>query len=113
MKKIMSMILVVMVVMGIMVTANAAYETEEVPSALIMELVEVGFKPSEDDEDLWVFDGYYPDDEMYYFGYFNVAENYGAIYGDDHSGNRCIVGIRWDGVEEEFYDLGEGWYLEQ
>lgn len=112
MKKFIGIIMILAIMMGIGITANAVYETEEVPSALIMELVDAGFKPSEDDEDIWIFDGYYPDDEMYYFGYFNVAENYGAIYGDNHGGERCIIAIRWDNIYEEFEELGEGLYIE-
>lgn len=110
MKKIMSVILVIMMLVGNVVTANAVYETEEVPAALILELVEVGFEPSEDDEDIWIFDGYYSDDDMMYFAYFNVAENCGAIYGEKPDGKeRSIVAFRWDGIYGEFEDLGGGY----
>ena len=105
-----AILILIGIMMKIGVTANAVYETEEVPAALILELVEVGFKPSEDDEDIWIFDGYYSDDDMMYFAYFNVAENCGAIYGERPDGKeRSIVAFRWDGIYGEFEDLGGGY----
>ena len=117
MKKIIGAILVVMMLVGFGNTADAVYETEEVPVALINELLDNGFLPSEDDEDIWTCEMYNveEDDEYdysYAYGYFDTYENVGmvSIYAYNRNGRVVGVGmytVRWNAIDEEMETIAE------
>ena len=104
MKNTIKKVIIVAVLVVMMFTMSGytyTYETEEPPVALIMELVEAGFKMSEDDSDVWTFDG--EEDGMTIYAVYDVYYNRGALYAVEiETGARYVAAFEWDCDYESF-----------
>ncbi len=109
MKNIIKKVIIVMILVVMMFTMSGytyTYETEEPPVALIMELVDAGFKVSEDDSDVWTFDG--EEDGMMIYAVYDVYYNRGAMYATDiETGERVIMAFEWNCDGECFDSTAE------
>jgi hypothetical protein len=93
MKKIITMMLVMVTILSISAQAFA----EEPSVGLIEELVEIGFKRSEDNSDQWILD-----DDLYEGGYklygiYDAYCNRGILYGyNDTEHTNIVIGFYWN-----------------
>ena len=91
------------------------YETEEVPNSLIMALLDEGFKPSEDDEDIWEYKEYQYDgdyDIVYIYAYFDTYENVGQIMATGYDARGRVQAVTlgtvtWNNIDEEMETVAE------
>lgn len=109
MKKLITKVIIIAVIamMAIALCGFRYYTEDEAPAALIKELATYGFEISEEDDDVWTYDGIM--DGCQVLAVFDTYYNMGSIYAVNlETGERALCSFTWD-CDSESFDTTAEW----